>query len=107
MRASISYQNVLIVTVCKYVQVAEDTPGILNCLETRQFWVRWEYNIVEAGTGRDVGANRIIHWSSVDPVKVSALSVSTGKGVTGDWTFSEYTCESDIGFEIQCVVIGE
>ena len=74
-------------------QVAEDTPGIVNCDEWRQFWIRWEYNVVEAGTGNDVGASRVIHWSSVDPIIVAALSLSTGDGFKGEWGFTAFSCE--------------
>ncbi|KAI0235762.1 hypothetical protein LSAT2_013711 [Lamellibrachia satsuma] len=76
------------------IQVAEDTRGIVNCDEWRQFWIRWEYNVVEAGAGNDVGASRVIHWSSVDPIIVTALSVSTGDGFKGEWGFTAFSSKS-------------
>jgi len=51
------------------------------------------YNVVEVGVGTDVGASRLVHWSSGDTIEVAALSVSTGDGYSGEWGFSEISRE--------------
>ena len=53
--------------------VAEFTPDILSCTETRFFWVSWGGFVISVGKGRDVGYNTLM---SLNDISASAVDVN-------------------------------
>ncbi|CAH1794507.1 unnamed protein product [Owenia fusiformis] len=66
-----------------------DTPDIMQCNQTLDFWVRWDSGLIEMGRGNVFGVDRIIFWQDPNPHRVDIVSVSTGWGSTAIWAFDE------------------
>ena len=65
-----------------------NTPSILSCKELRKFWVSWEDNTIQVGSG-DLYQHSFIAWT--DPLfhPVGAVSFSTGYGAVGEWQIEQ------------------
>ena len=70
-----------------------DSVNILDCGSFREFWVRWQGDLIEAGMSGHVGSNRIVHYAETDPRGVDLVSLSTGNGHGGEWVFHVYSGE--------------
>lgn len=66
--------------------VSTSTPAILNCSETRHFWVSYEGGFVEVGQGTELGQRRFISWKFENPHKVDAIGFS-GWDKENEWEF--------------------
>lgn len=65
--------------------VSKDTPGILSCDEYREFWISWEHDMIEVGTGTDTGRDMFMNYAGTSLFPIHGLAVSTGWGAEGDW----------------------
>ena len=65
----------------------EETSGILDCYETRRFWIGWSGNKIQLASGSDTGRH-FLDWFDEQPRPVYALSLSTGPDASGDWKYS-------------------
>jgi hypothetical protein len=63
----------------------QETPQILSCTEWRMFWISWIDDLIEIGTGWELGTAGFIRWYDASPVAIVALGVSTGYSFDGDW----------------------
>ena len=76
--------------------VLVDTPDLLNCNESRQFWVGWKDGYINVGRGRRYGQESFMSWQDPNPHPVNAISLATGWGSTATWKFSrspgKYVC---------------
>ena len=68
----------------------KDTPEVLSCEQTRAFWVSFDGGRIRVGSGAEVYRQQMVHWNdpSASPHDVTAVSVSTGWGTSGEWTFA-------------------
>lgn len=73
-----------------------ETPNILDCGTFRELWVKWQGDLVEAGTGGHIGSNRVIHYEDTDPRGVDVVGVNTGSGQYGEWEFHVYSSKCPI-----------
>lgn len=68
-----------------------ETPNILDCAQSRPFWMSWMGRVnrtLAVGRGKSVGADTFMQWTdTVEQRTVGALSLVTGWGSTGNWTF--------------------
>ena len=69
------------------VVAEESTPGVLNCMETKYFWLSWRNGVLELALGSSSG-RRLIDWSDSNPRSVNALGVLSGTSLGSSWTYS-------------------
>ena len=65
------------------------TTDIVNCNETRPFWISWEGGSITLGSGARVGRNTILDYQHDDPYDVTMATLSTGFGSSGIWVLSQ------------------
>lgn len=76
------YEGVLYDTVAE-----EDTPGVLDCSETRYFWMSWNNGLLELATGSSNG-RRLVDWKDDSPRSVSAVALRGGASFGAVWQYS-------------------
>ena len=64
-----------------------DTKGIVNCNETRAFWVSWRDGAIAVGQGGMVDSNGFMKWSPKQLGAINAFQVYTGNGTKGRFKF--------------------
>lgn len=67
------------------VVAQQETPLILSCTELRMFWISWIGDLIEVGTGWELGTSGFMRWHDPAPIAIAALGVSTGYAHDGDW----------------------
>ena len=67
----------------------KDTPGILSCTESRQFWLLWINGTIGFGRGEDVNIDTVLTWDAPSTLDVNALSVSSRGESETSWYFQE------------------
>jgi len=67
------------------VVAEQETPQILSCTEWRMFWISWIGNLIEVGSGWELGTAGFMRWYDTSPINIGALGVSTGYSHDGDW----------------------
>jgi hypothetical protein len=83
--------NPNILHICEYgLQVA--TPDILNCNESRSFWVSWSLGDIKVGRGDIVDDQTIMRWVDPQPLAVGIVALSTGLSFEGVWRLSTAKC---------------
>lgn len=60
-----------------------DTPGILDCIEPRAFWLSFGDRIILIGTGPQIGINPFLSYNSTLDIKY--LSFATNNNASGNW----------------------
>jgi len=71
-----------------YEIVAEEsTPGVLDCMETKYFWISWKNGLLELAVGSSNG-RRLIDWRDSNPLSVNALGLLSGTNLGSSWTYS-------------------
>lgn len=71
-----------------YETVAEeDTPGVLDCIEVRYFWVSWHNGLLELAIGSSNG-RRLVDWKDDNPHSVNALTLVSGANHASSWRYS-------------------
>jgi Farnesoic acid 0-methyl transferase len=70
------------------VVAEQETPQILSCTEWRMFWISWIDDLLEVGTGWELGAAGFMRWYDASPVAIAAIGVSTGYSHDGDWSLT-------------------
>lgn len=68
------------------LKAEETTPGVIDCLQSRWFWLSWNGGLIEVARGSASG-QRFLSWQDDSPHNVFAVSFSTGPGDFGDWTY--------------------
>lgn len=76
------YQGILYDTVAE-----EDTPGVLDCAETRYFWLSWNDGLLALLTGSSNG-RRLVDWKDDNPRTVSAVALRGGASFGAVWQYS-------------------
>jgi len=69
------------------VVAQEDTPGIIDCLETRRFYLSWNNGIIQLVRGTASG-RRLMDWQDNEPLGAYSVSLTTGPGSSGMWTYN-------------------
>lgn len=70
------------------------TPDIVENGEYRPFWISWENGLFSFGKGHTVGSNKVCDWQDNNPRAVNYVSVATGWGSEGDWSFQSGECQN-------------
>jgi len=65
----------------------EETLAILDCYESRRFWLSWSNNKIQLKTISSSG-RVLLDWYDEQARPVFALSLFTGSGSIGDWKYS-------------------
>ena len=73
-----------------------NTPDILNCTETRAFWVSWDAGMIRVGSGGIPDAEIVVEWQDPEPQAVVMAGFSTYYDSDGDWMISFVPEESYI-----------
>ena len=63
-------------------------PDLLHCSEFRQFWISWYNGEIVVGQG-SLGSNEILRYSNSSPNEISAVAITTGFGIEGDWKLKQ------------------
>ena len=63
-----------------------NTPSILNCAETRLFWLSWKDGLLSFGKGWILGENLVMKYQNTNPYTINYVSASGGFGGSGEWT---------------------
>ena len=85
--------------VLQLPDVIKATPGILQCVTYRHFWVSWETDRLVVGQGMVVGVEPFMEWAPASPRAVgssalrviNAIGLSTGSNTPGLWQFGDLT----------------
>ena len=72
------------------------TPKIVDCKESRPFWIGWPNGRLQVGRGYIFGENRFLSWNDPNPYPVNAIMVTTGWGTTGMFRHTEPKGESQL-----------
>ena len=59
----------------------------LHCTNMEEFWLRWTNDIVQLGSGHQLGLDTIISLNDSVHMSKNYLAVTTGFGATGYWIF--------------------
>ena len=59
----------------------------LHCTNMKEFWLSWTNDIVQLGSGHQLGQDAIISLNDSVHTSKNYLAVSTGFGATGYWIF--------------------
>ena len=92
------------VTYIKYINEEErlastETQGILASSSLATFWIRFDNDVIELGTGNDVGAYTLLSWTDTGtPTEVRAIAYSTDASNKGYWQVDEFRGEFKIHF---------
>ena len=99
LQLDLSYYNICWCTRCQvsYVRrsvggepVAEwPTPDVLNCYESRPFWINWANGRIHVGSGMALESGTWLRYHDPEPYVVNGLSVCTTGGSAGEWTFGK------------------
>lgn len=66
------------------------TPGILDCWNSRSFWISWTRSTLSFGKGGVVEQNRVLYHRSVQH-PINGLSVMTPYSIQGIWSFRTFS----------------
>ena len=67
---------------------SENTPDVLDCLESRTFWISWENGQIDVRE-ESLAGNSLLSWTDTNPLEVHMMALSSGSGSEGaEWTYS-------------------
>jgi Farnesoic acid 0-methyl transferase len=70
------------------VVAEEDTPGVVDCSESRKFGVSWNNGKITVSRG-SVSGQVVLDWlADHNSINLFAIGLSTGPQSDGDWKFS-------------------
>ena len=67
---------------------SENTPDVLDCLESRTFWISWENGHIDVRE-ESLAGNSLLTWTDTNPLEVHMMALSSGPGSEGaEWIYS-------------------
>ena len=67
---------------------SENTPDVLDCLESRTFWISWENGQIDVRE-ESLAGNSLLSWTDTNPLEVHMMALSSGPGSEGaEWIYS-------------------
>ena len=98
--AAVSRQGALLLDGVSGAPLGSSRSGerLLDCAESRYFWIDWTAPRISLGRGSDVGADQILSVVVDDDKwhEVNAVAVATSDKAAGVWTFSQHVGGSSI-----------
>lgn len=65
------------------------TPGILNCTQSRSFWISWLNGAVSVGQGCVINQNVIINYTDPNPIQIGYMGLAGWLiSQPGTWSFA-------------------
>ncbi len=71
-----------------YLQIA-DTPDIVSCLDSKDFWISWHGGRILVGKGREYGHGQILEPYEYDDYLIQNVGFATSGSSPGVWTVKE------------------
>ncbi len=66
--------------------VRVETDSILDCHESKEFWILWDNHGVYVGRGHIPLSQTFLNYTGTDIYEVNGITITTGWHATGYWT---------------------